>query len=97
MDRDGYELFESLPDRSLSWRGYVRGLRGAQAKVWRLADELSGHTWPHETVDAGVALHRSSGNYRCRDYFLQSPHPSPYKAFPARCSSPTSRTIQAEP
>jgi hypothetical protein len=59
MDRDGYELFEFLPDRSLSWRGYVRGLRGAQARVWKLADEVGTECFAVDPTGTDIVLART--------------------------------------
>ena len=59
MDRDGYELFEFLPDRSLSWRGHVRGLRGAQATVWKLADEAGTECFAVDSTGTDIILART--------------------------------------
>jgi hypothetical protein len=59
VNREEYELFEHLPDRSLNWRGIVRGLGSAQATVWLLADETGNDCFAMDCTGSEIVLART--------------------------------------
>jgi hypothetical protein len=59
MNREEYELFEHLPDGSLSWRGLVRGLRCAQIRVWQLADATGNACFAMDSTGTEIVLART--------------------------------------
>lgn len=56
---DEYEIFEQLPDRSLSWRGLVRGLQNALVAVWLLADETGSECFAMDSSTSEIVIART--------------------------------------
>jgi len=54
-----YQLFEHLPDRSLNWRGVVRGLVAAQVIVWSLADQTGHECFAMDSTGSEIVLSRT--------------------------------------
>ncbi len=59
MNLEEYELFEHLPDGSLEWRGSVRALRRAWARVWQLADKTLNECFAMGTATSRIVLART--------------------------------------
>jgi hypothetical protein len=59
MDCDEFELFQHLPDGSLSWRGVVHSLGAAQMNVWRLAQESLNECFAMDVTRGEIVLART--------------------------------------
>jgi hypothetical protein len=59
LDREEYELFECRSDGSLSWRGLVRSLKGAQVTVWLLADQTGHQCFAMDSTATEIMLART--------------------------------------
>ncbi len=60
MDRD-YGIFERLPDGSLMWREFVRGLENARAKLQGLAKRPSNEFFAIDTPSKTIVARVNAG------------------------------------